>query len=502
MIALHPIKIYTDRNGRHDEMRMRLSFLETRLSFLLLTAVVTVIFFGLNIYFDTSSNSYLRLLTTYKIIFGVAFLLFVKVLARKDRDALRIDGIYALALFILVSLISARISNQPYSYKTFIQNCSFILIYSVIVVGCRSLEDIKLLLNILLYCGVSLILFFGTFNVIPVDRLLPNTLMADAVLEGVEHVATYKLEYTQRASMLWFESNSYGYLLSVLILLALRRILCEKCRVSGKIFNYSILLILSYNLVLTQSRGALLATTIAAGFILTKSLRGKQLPILALVGAMVLLVLAANSDAIADLKNRFRTIPEMATYGRDITLYNGTDSGRIITSELALEEFMENPIWGNGGLPAGLYAKSSVHCFYIALLAKWGILGFTFYTAFLIGTYARLRKVILLLKSTDDPNINFAYIFMAMLIVFLIEAFFAPLRYIFWILTGITTGFCRLIIQDKCPTTARKATNRPNRGEASESAHRFRNSIWFPRRIGTDTAFLGRKRINISLKKV
>lgn len=434
-----------------------------RLSFLLLTAVVTVIFFGLNIYFDTSTNSYLRLFTTYKIIFGVAFLVFVKVLAkREDRDALRIDGIYALALFILVSLISARISNQPYSYKIFIQNCSYVLIYSIIVAGCRSLEDIKLLLNILLYCGVFLILFFGTFNVIPLEKLLPNTLMADAIQEAVEFVATNTLEYTTRHSMLWFESNSYGYLLSVLIMLALRRILCEKCRFTGKIFNYSILLILSYNLVLTQSRGALLAATIAAGFILLKSLRGKQLPILALVGAMVLLVLAVNSDTIAELKNRFRTIPEMVTYGSDIMRYEGADSNRIVTAGLALEEFIENPIWGNGGLLAGLYSESSVHCFYIALLAKWGMLGFTFYTVFLIGTYARMRKVILLLKNTDDPNINFAYIFMGIFIACLVEAFFAPLRYIFWISMGTAASFCRLVIRNKCSIAAVKVTNRPN----------------------------------------
>jgi O-antigen ligase len=390
-------------------------------------------------------------------------LVFVKVLARReDRDALRIDGIYALALFILVSLISARISNQPYSYKIFIQNCSYVLIYSIIVVGCRSLEDIKLLLNILLYCGVFLILFFGTFNVIPLEKLLPNTLMADAVMEGVEHVATYKLDYTQRSSMLWFESNSYGYLLSVLIMLALRRILCEKCRVTGKIFNYSILLILLYNLVLTQSRGAFLAATIAVGFILTKSLRGKQLPILALVGALVLLVSVVNSDTIADLKNRFRTIPEMASYGRDITLYEGTDSGRIVTIELALEEFTENPIWGNGGLHAGWYAGSGVHCFYIDLLAKWGILGFTFYTAFLIGTYMHIRKATLLLKNTNDTNINFAYIFMGIFIACLVEALFAPLRYIFWISMGTAAAFCKLVIQNKYSIAAVKVTNRPN----------------------------------------
>jgi len=433
-----------------------------RLSFLLVAAVATVIFFGLNIYFDTSSNSYLRLFTTYKIIFGVAFLLFIRALARKDSDALRIDGIYALALFILVSLISARISNQPHSYKIFIQNCSFVLIYSAIVAGCRSLEDVKLLLNILLYCGLFLVLCFGTLNIIPVERLLPTTLMAEHILEGVEFVATNTLDYTARRSMLWFESNSYGYLLSVLILLALRRILYEKCTVTGKIFNYSVLLVLAYNLVLTQSRGALLAATISAGFILIKSLRGKQLPILGLVSALALLVLVVDSDILSDIKIRFLRISEIATYGSDIMRYEGTDSGRIVTAELAMEEFMENPIWGNGGLPAGWYAESGVHCFYIALLAKWGILGFTFYTAFLIGIYSRLKKTILFLKTTGDPDAGFAYIFMGILIVSLIQALFAPLHYVFWISTGAAAGFCRLVIHNKRPTAALKVISEPD----------------------------------------
>jgi O-antigen ligase len=144
-----------------------------------------------------------------------------------------------------------------------------------------------------------------------------------------------------------------------------------------------------------------------------------------------------NADPKTHNINPYRT--EDKSY---IEIYT---SGRVSRWAEAFELFLQSPIWGHGNYTINEVLKIVPHNDYLNILAKYGLIGFSFYIMIYLAIF---KKFCFYLKNTHEDDSKMIYIgYLSGFIGYMVCMFGVGLsvpRYIFWIYTAVMLKYAQL----------------------------------------------------------
>lgn len=344
--------------------------------------------------------------------------------------------IWVLLLYFICILVS-DLSSEKITFlpeylsptRHLITTLTFILLYGLITCIVRSFKDLHTLIRGLIIAGVIFALW-TTFS------------CGKEIYRGLQ---LYQPSYSY-LHFLSMDSNTYAYLLDILIIFAVGTAWAEKsCWL--KCICYPVIFLFCYDLILTGSRGAILA--LLGGFL--SILCFSRWEFIRAVSVVVILIfiitiMTFNLDTI--LKVKFANLSGIESF-EPTFISDISARGRILNIYLSLEKFMERPFLGWGGncligiTPA--LGIGSNHLFYLRILAENGIFAFGFFSLFLLASVYLLWKVSRVFKKLEDRQFMSYYIFIPVLIIVMIKGFFAPLYFADWITMGMAMAFYKMV---------------------------------------------------------
>ncbi|WP_375192845.1 O-antigen ligase family protein [Marinobacter sp.] len=218
----------------------------------------------------------------------------------------------------------------------------------------------------------------------------------------------------------------------------------------AKLFYLLTMPALLYALILTQSRGALLALFVV-GWMVLKASKNKA----GLIALVIVVAIAGWSVMSGEQKDRYLSLVGMSDSANTATA-EGRLSGIMNEFQLGLNR----PIVGHG-LGTTPEAKTNVlgktqaaHNFYAELLIETGILGLIFFIRFLVKVHNKLRKNGRFLKAAPDDDriafyrrLNQALVAVFWMYVVYSSNYWGLSQYYWYLFAGLTIVFSNRLTQ-------------------------------------------------------
>lgn len=172
-------------------------------------------------------------------------------------------------------------------------------------------------------------------------------------------------------------------------------------RLKAKLVYLVVMPALLYALILTQSRGAMLALLVV-GWMVFKASRHK----IGLIALAVAVALAGWSVMSGEHKDRY-----LSLIGMSDSANTASAEGRLLGMVKEFKLGLNRPVVGHGlGTTAEAKAnilgkRQAAHNFYAELLIETGILGLVFFLRFLVKVYNKLRENGRLLDNAQEDDL-------------------------------------------------------------------------------------------------
>ncbi|HOA23312.1 MAG TPA: O-antigen ligase family protein [Aggregatilineales bacterium] len=236
--------------------------------------------------------------TFLDIAMGAFFFLYIGEWMTGYRRRLIVTPVHALiVMFMLLGLLSfvAGLANAPLTptiLRQFAEMLLSITFAMVLVDVLRTTDDLKMVIRVLLVAGAMGGLAAVVLWLLP-DSLTENMLARLAVIgypdSGIIQYVEANPDLPERAIGLWANPNSLGGFLVMAAALMAPQAMAEKPLVGKRSYALAMLGVLVLALVLTFSRGSMLA--FAAALVFIAALRYPRLLLLLIVIAALILVL-------------------------------------------------------------------------------------------------------------------------------------------------------------------------------------------------------------------
>jgi len=330
----------------------------------------------------------------------------------------------------------------------------FVAAYFLTIHFCSNKKKLDIILKT--YIGIaSLIALYGIYQFFTIKFNLPFINITNAISTGGHGygVSYYNSPSLFRPHATFQEPLNFGhYLLSVLPFLIAIHLFRRKEKKNGEIFLKVkflpvLILMMSFALFLTKSRGAWLGFLIALIFLLIMTRMKHKLK---LIGFLILVCLIVGLFSFFYFPAVYQTIPQRFIYRFSL-------DPRLTYYSFIFNLWKQYPILGVGFGNYGWYAASyfsssllvSAHGVFQEFLIETGILGFLS-LIFLVFIYYRIMFRALK-KNKDTPwypyILGFLACFTAMMVQYL--TFGDRFSLYFWVLLGISIATLRLIKKEK-----------------------------------------------------
>lgn len=181
-----------------------------------------------------------------------------------------------------------------------------------------------------------------------------------------------------------FDPNFIGIPLTAAMALLLDRILREK----RKILSAAMYIVIAYAVIYTASRGSLVAALVSSGLVLVLFLLRAKISVWKKALYLVLPVLAIIMITVI-VKEMLPVEWERLTQGSEA---DDNGNGRLLLWEIAIEDWMNKPIFGNGlGYAYETHGKAS-HNTYLQILSETGLIGAILLGGFLVPLGVKAYK--------------------------------------------------------------------------------------------------------------
>ncbi|NQT81291.1 MAG: hypothetical protein HQ555_12975 [Candidatus Aminicenantes bacterium] len=379
--------------------------------------------------------------------------------SKKIKPVSKIPGKFILCL-LLISMAYSTINAENVESSIKILSFFFVSIlnYFILILTFRSIESIKTLLKWLIIIGFIFV-SLNYFNFLQLSNFLPNTQKAYMVKSAIESQTT---AYTGihsgstiiRKSFLWFDANSFGYLLATLFLFNLYFLFYErKILIESKYryyLRYIIMFVFVISIIFTLSRGAILAFLLSSIFVFLffKNVVRIKIKYLVLLGIFFLIIITMFpyvSEKLLDLSDRMTLGIGLFGYSKSNTVLTGLETGRLETALNAFYEFLERPVFGWGGGGRGKISNTSNHVYYINLLGRWGIVGFSLYLSLYLIIISKALKSLKVAKNLNSSIYGLGIALLGIFLLVIIKGFFAEGNILFS--GGLLIAYCNSVNQ-------------------------------------------------------
>jgi len=297
--------------------------------------------------------------------------------AKGDPLVLRLNTFSRLVLWFLAAIIVSSLVNGASSASV-----RHIVVLTLVFAGCylvqselRTRDDITRLVDAYLVTGlllgVSGLLFYGLYFVAP-GLQVPGSVF-DAVTYSPDQPWTLPLLQSVDVG-----SNAYALSLLPLLFVAMGAMMGGDTR-KRRGYASAVFILLVANLLLTGSRGGVLAFLMTA-VVWVFTLHGrKSLKVVLAVLAVSILVLTPLATRAVDLYRAYSFLKGFS--GEDEALL----SGRPELAVASLEVIRQHPVFGvgEGNITEGQYVGKQAHNTYLELLAENGVIASTIFMAIL-----------------------------------------------------------------------------------------------------------------------
>lgn len=222
-------------------------------------------------------------------------------------------------------------------------------------------------------------------------------------------------------------------------------------RLKAKLFYLMAMPALLYALILTQSRGALLALLVV-GWLVFRVSRHKA----GLIALVVVVAIAGWSVMSGEQKDRY-----LSLVGMSESANTATAEGRLLGMMNEFKLGLNRPVVGHG-LGTTPEAKANIlgkrqaaHNFYAELLIETGILGLVFFLRFLVKVYKNLRENGRFLNQTTEHEsvafyrrLNQALIAVFWMYVVYSSNYWGLSQYYWYLFAGLTIVFSNRLAEN------------------------------------------------------
>jgi len=347
-----------------------------------------------------------------------------------------IPGIRVIALVLLTEGLSTYLGQSTiigdpwFSYQ---KEVAYILFCIASILVLSSLPMLHAFYRWQLFIGIAIV-FISALSVLNLANVLPHNVVSASFQDGIQGqtvaIGIKGSKGITRASFLWFDANNFAYLIAALIVILCYFMLTKKWRKPFNFLGVIIMFLFVFRAVATLSRGGTFCAIVGMFVLLTlfkkaKLLKAKALRTLIIIG-VVLFALFMVSPAFSILKQRYWQASGLIGINQASYEVSGLETGRILTSRMAFEDFLEKPLLGRGiGFRPGLYrGRTGNHLGYLNILGKHGIIGFVLQFWLLWVIYSRLMWAIRYLKSNNDENYTLGYLILSLMSISLLSGFF------------------------------------------------------------------------------
>lgn len=370
--------------------------------------------------FSLSNNVLFRLFTVDKImvllILVTCFLWGVKVL---------INIKYIVFFLLIFGVFTSNFLNGILSYNGILlfKEVIFILYIISLIIILSNYENLVTYIRWSFYI-VCFLVIFSIIDIFNVNQHFMKIFSGTNIVHAIQSQSlTVGGDYniTSKFSFLWFDGNNFAYIIIPQILLIISIFYTCDAEIKSNTILILLLLILSFTLLRTLSRGAL--ASLLVGIIALLFFRvGVKKKIKTIIRAILIITFTFSILYITSGKyftvisdkylKLFGLFSVSRTYSRDP---GGLENSRLVTTQIAISEFLDKPVFGWGSEKvSGVYNKfTGNHSGYLILLVKYGLFGFIIsIIIFIIAIkkFLRSRKKIILVNNQVSYYILWNYI--------------------------------------------------------------------------------------------